>query len=719
MTAHRNLGPDIIALIHHVQLNETGWVDLALCRAIKFLLWMLDAPVTVDKIVASQSQIGLSHLSRQNVPAHLVKLCSEGGLVETSSGQYKLSEAERITVGKTVSDAEATETFVRKKVGGAAKSVDSRDPPPSDDDLWADFHAKFVVPFIHDFGARAYELLAGERQNDENADAVMNVLNGLSGPEKDVMQAMVSALLDRNSVECRTYVLRLLNSYFFQTAIRLPDSTIKKVFGPSRLKRKLRLVLDTNFLFSLLSLHENPSNEAVQLLAQTLNDLPSSVDFGLYVLHGTVLEFQRTLSNYEQQASQIRITRNIVEAGARAQVSGIIETYLKHCRDTGFTLNAKEYFAPYYEGITAVLRAKNVEILTSNEERNAQDQRIIDDAQDQLAFHKRRANGDPRRARSWEQVWHDIALWYSVSDRREGGASNLFDVGWLAVTIDNSLVAFDAHKRRYRGIPCVVHPAALAQALQLLMPSNENLDQTILSLMQLPFLGDKFDVADERATIKILAVLSRFENIDDLSVEAIGELLSDRALKAQILKDHDETKEVLLIQEALIEHQSELEVKHALELDILKSAVAQESESADQQRGRAAALAEKVEHLTDESVQREVTVQLQQFALYALIALLVDGALVGTLSILFWRWLYAHFGMVPSLAVLGLPLPATLSSLMIAAARLPLIIDNGFVRAAANIDKFFWYWYGVLIVAVVGGYFYDDWHTALSTLHMW
>ncbi len=47
----RDLGPDVKALIHHIQLNESGWIDRATSRAIKFLLWLHSDPMSLGDII--------------------------------------------------------------------------------------------------------------------------------------------------------------------------------------------------------------------------------------------------------------------------------------------------------------------------------------------------------------------------------------------------------------------------------------------------------------------------------------------------------------------------------------------------------------------------------------------------------------------------------------------------------------------------------------------
>jgi hypothetical protein len=709
----RKLGQDVFALIHHVQLNETGWLEHSVCRAVKFLMWLIDAPTTVEEIVTSQSQAGLAFLSRQNVDEALTTLTSHNEVLVNGTNTYKLSENERAKIAEEIEVAEATEAAVRTKVITAAIGANDSLRGVDQDVLWEAFHKEFVVPFIQDFGARAYELITGNSPASEHSDALGDLISHVPHEKQNEMRAMVFALLDHQSDDSRRYVLRLLNSYFFQTATRIPDATIKSVFA-NRVKRPIRLVLDTNFLFSLLSLHENPSNEAVQLLVQTIKSVPAAIDVRMYVLPTTILEFQRTLSNYEAQASQIRVTQNIVEAGVQAQISGVIETYLRRCQSSNYSISAKEYFAPYYDGLGAILKREGIEVLQVDEQNYSSDQRVIDDAQGQLAFHKKRAKGDPRRERSWDQIWHDVLLWYAVADRRQNSPLTLFDAGWLAVTIDYSLVAFDSYKRSRRGIPCVVHPASLAQMFQLLVPSNVKFEQATFLLMQLPFLGEKFDAADEKATIRILSALSRYENIDDLKVEAISELLGDRALKAKIEKADENPGEIELIREALIEHRKDMEAHHAEQIGKLREKFEEEAKVAAEQRGRADSLTSRVLKLENDNEGLKRRSEVQRFETFTIALMAGVGLVIALVGYLSWSWLRAKLSLFSTIAILMMPLPIALKMTKGRLARFCYAGDSRIAKVIESADRLFWFWLVVLTTAAVGGFFYDDvkslWH---------
>ncbi|RWO07656.1 MAG: hypothetical protein EOS07_17815 [Mesorhizobium sp.] len=558
---------DIIALVQHVELNESGWIDVAVTKAVRFLFWLMSTPATEADIFDQRTKVGLSELSRERIRNAIESLVEIGSLISVGNNLFKLAEQEITAIDSSVQDAGEIESKVREKVLAAAHEAAPDLPTGGDGTLWERFHGEFIAPFIKEFGARAYELITGAKTEVHQTAFISEFLGRFPDDQKAVLEAMILALLDKNNSSCRTYTLRMLNSYFFHSAITLPPDVIEKVFynKNGRVKR-LKLVLDTNFIFSLLQLHSNPSNEAVSLLLQTIARLPREIAIGMYVLPQTIQEFRRALVHYETLAKSFRVTKNVVDVGIKSNISGVLETYFKRVRDGGYCISSKEYFDPYHNDTVSLLNQHKVHVLEGDEEKYASNQATIDDAIEQQAFYKSKFINEPRRQKTYEQIWHDMVLWHYISDRRPSVSDTVFEAQWVGVTIDYGLMAFDSHKRKGRGIPSMVHPAALVQALQMLIPADENLERTILALMQMPFLFEAFNLEDEKVTQRILSSISRFEDIDDLSPEAIVEVLGNKALRTQMERPQGKDEELALVRDAIIEHAAELG-RRALEAD--------------------------------------------------------------------------------------------------------------------------------------------------------
>lgn len=556
MNRHRDVSPDIVALVHHIELNESGWVSTAIRKAVRFLIWMIGEPADISMILAERASLGLDKLTKEQTEAAINELLASDAILQVGNDKFKLAEAERQSLEESISTAGNVEEHVRKKVLKAAQTAGVSIGDDWEMKIWAGFHEEFVVPFIREFGARAYELMTGANTNVRQNIFISDFLGKFPDERRIVLEAMILAALDKSDENCRKYILTLLNSYFFQSAVSLPRFVTEKAFAKPGQERRLRLVLDTNFLFSLFKLHSNPSNEAVSMLQDLISRVPKPFSVDMYVLPSTIDEFQRSISYYQSVAERIRPTSGIVSAGVKSNVSGVIEAYLLRARESGYKITAKDYFDPYFNDIKSILNSYGVHVLNGEDKKYATDQSTIDDALDQKSFYASRTLAG-KREKTYERIWHDMVLWHFISDKRPEINDTIFDAEWVCVTIDFAFIAFDNHKRRGTGIPLLVHPASLVQAFQIIIPSDENLEKTILALMQMPFLFEKFDIEDERATQKILGTLSMYENIEELEEETILTILGNKVLRTKIGESQDATGEIALVRDAIVEHLAE------------------------------------------------------------------------------------------------------------------------------------------------------------------
>ena len=374
--------------------------------------------------------------------------------------------------------------------------------------------------------------------------------------------------LDPSVHAFRSYTLRLLNGHFFSLAHRHQRESLEALYGKVKRRPVIRCLLDTNFLYSVLELHENPSNDAAKALLQTIERARKYIDIRLYVFLPTIEEFKRSLASHEAVLSDVRPTQNISIAASQARLSGVVKKFFTESARSGCTISVKDYFEPYHRGLREILKAKGIALFNEKTEHYVKDQRLIDDALDQKSFHARAQKINKRKGRgnrTYEQIWHDVLLWYFIFDRRPTNVESIVDADTLGITIDYSLIGFDSFKRRtgIGGIPVVIHPATLIQVFQFFAPFDENIEEAIIDALRLPLLAQAFDADAEKTTLRILAKLSRYENIDDLQPETIRKLLESEILQDKLESPGSGEADIELIREALIEHAARSEVELA------------------------------------------------------------------------------------------------------------------------------------------------------------
>ncbi len=246
-----------------------------------------------------------------------------------------------------------------------------------------------------------------------------------------------------------------------------------------------------------------------------------------------------------------------VAFGVEGAVSGVVLRYLRAASESGGRLSAREYFAPYLSDLLAVLRSRGIELYNANINQLTVSQPVIDDILGQQEFEQRTY---PDRAKPYEALRHDVALWHLVAQRRPAGLQSPLDAVYWVVTVDYRLLGFDAFKQRRLGlsVPLCIHPTVLLQALQLWEPRSPDLDIALIHTVR-AFLPQVFDPHAEQVAIRILTALSRFENVDDLSEETIAAILLSQALRNRIGGTSDRVEQIALIRDALLSQYAERE----------------------------------------------------------------------------------------------------------------------------------------------------------------
>ncbi|WJJ93757.1 hypothetical protein [Neopusillimonas aromaticivorans] len=101
--AKKNLSPEIVSLIHHVELNESGWWKKAVSQVVRGVLWQSNSSLSQQQIQdALHHELGI-RLSGDILVSQLTMLSSQGSVVTLPGGCYKLSEQAR----QQLSDARA------------------------------------------------------------------------------------------------------------------------------------------------------------------------------------------------------------------------------------------------------------------------------------------------------------------------------------------------------------------------------------------------------------------------------------------------------------------------------------------------------------------------------------------------------------------------------------------------------------------------------------
>lgn len=306
------------------------------------------------------------------------------------------------------------------------------------------------------------------------------------------------------------------------------------------------------------------------------------------VLPPTLVEAKEALLRAEDRASRVVLTRNIAMGVSALTFRGAVQGFVEQARRPDGIRDAKRYFRPYIESLPSVLRDDGVEVFADAAiDAVASSQDVIDDILQQQEFESRRQGG----GKSYEQTKHDVVLWHFTRRRRVPGRESALDVRYWVVTIDFRFLGFNDFKLRNRREPPIcIHPASLLQLLRFWVPRSEDVDRALVGALRLPLLFKPFDASTERAVLRILETLARFENSDKLSAEAVQDIVQSRQLITRIGGTDSVEEQTALVRDELVMMESTLRERLAK----TEAAMADAKGEADTWRTEALRLQEQI-----------------------------------------------------------------------------------------------------------------------------
>lgn len=538
------LTKDLASVIHHVELHQSGWWEKTIQRFIMIVLYF-EGPTDkgqLCKLVNNNFKLGLDS---NTIDRQVEKMTQSSLLFVIDDNKIKLSQDEykKITIEYEAFDKieHAAKTFFKEIL--AEKSEFNN---VNLDEEWEKFDSEVLIPLINSLGARTYEMISG------SVIAKQESLKFLDN--KVYEREVILKFLDSSNPSVREYVLRKLNAYFCYESSKLSKETIEKISTISKQNIVFNVFVDTNFLFSILGLHDNPSNEAANSLIGLTNTISNKINVRYYITDLTIREAKGVLLAQKTEYEGLRYFPNVSEALQHTSASGFIKKYYEGERKK---VSFKEYCEHYINNFITYAEAKKVNLYNDKTlSEYTKKQKVIDDILEQQEQEdKKVALKSGRKGKSYEQLLHDIALWHFVKDKRNPVVESTLEARNWIVTIDNQFISFDKKKMfsEHSIIPICINPTNLIQLLQFWVPRSEAFEKAMFQNLKLPFLFHEFDTESEKITAKILKVLSVYEqHVNSLPSESMGRIIVNDSLRKQVESATSEKEREDLIENALI-----------------------------------------------------------------------------------------------------------------------------------------------------------------------
>jgi hypothetical protein len=549
------LPAELVSLVQYVELNKIGWWDKIVQHLITAVIWLSGKSLSVEGIADELKRSFSIDIDNYRLRSQIAVLCSNKTLVALPNDQFKISEQSLKGFEQEVKNTEEVEKRTRESFVAAIRDCC---PTLEPEEVWLSFNEGFLIPLIQEAGARLYELISSSPAMVYETVSFADFLQKYPSETHVALRNAVVLFWDPKKLHVRQYVLRYLNAYLFLEASNLQKETLDTLAKMAEHPPSFTIFVDTNFLFSILGIHENPSNEAAQSLLNLIRQIANKVTVKLCILPPTVEEAKRVLRWYNSTLSGLNLTPYLSDVAVESSLGGIILKFVQECRRAGRALRIEDYLAPYLTDLVQVAKSKGIEFLDEDLVAYATKKEVVDDILTQQQYEEKRPVGT--RIKSYETIEHDMILWHFTKDKRPSYIESPLEAGYWITTVDFRFLGFDAYKRKSQGeIPVCLHPATLTQIFQFWVARSQSLEEAMLSSLQLPLLSHDFDIDAEKATIRILESLSRFENVNNLSKETLSRIMVNEALRQKISGVADIQKQIELVREALIEENKRVE----------------------------------------------------------------------------------------------------------------------------------------------------------------
>jgi len=576
MTTNNCLLPkEAVALVQHIELNRAGWWDKTIYRLLLASVWLSDHPPSSNDIQAALKATFKLSMTTQKLMSTLDSLESRNMLLCLPNHTYRIPEEHRVVFEKEIAEAEKVEVESKALFSKLSAELGIEVEPEK---LWSDFEHEFLGPLIKQVGANTYHLIAGEKMTADRS-LVDRFLKPYHQELHTNLRALVATFIDPKKHAVCAHISRLLHARFCVEASGLSEDVLAKLNESAGKQVRFRMFIDTNFLFSLLELHENPSNAAAQELRDLIAQLKGSPRIDLVITPETIAEAKGSIAYTKGQLSGFPIGNNFTQAALQNKFSGMAMRFFSERLRRNGNLTPEEWFDPYLNNFVTIARSKGVELFNQKLDEYSTRQDVVDDILAVFKHEKRRPEG---RRKSYQKVAHDMVLWHCVNDKRLAYVESPVDADFWILTVDYRLIGFDEHKQKHskNKVPLCIHPASFIQLLQFWVPRTKEFEEAMLGNLRLPFLFQDFDAEGEKTSLKILKGIGRFEGGEGLSQDTITQVMLNDELRSRLQEGHTNESEIEieieLIRDALLEEvklHAEAQANNAKELQqkVLKS----------------------------------------------------------------------------------------------------------------------------------------------------
>ncbi len=144
------LPPEVISLVHHVELNKAGWWEKSLQRLILAAIWLADRPFTEETLVEAIRSSFHVVVDRNKLREQVNTLREEHTVVSLPEGTLRLTKAALSSFEEELREAEEITSHVQEKF---SRALEAHCPSLKFQETWEQFDQGLLIPLVREMGA--------------------------------------------------------------------------------------------------------------------------------------------------------------------------------------------------------------------------------------------------------------------------------------------------------------------------------------------------------------------------------------------------------------------------------------------------------------------------------------------------------------------------------------------------------------------------------------
>jgi hypothetical protein len=492
---------DINKIIRVLDLSKSDARDGTLDGIIKYIIFNSGSKGIEERRLSREILKELAlEVHEQDINDSLTRLDDEEVLEKTNKGNLKLVLDEELKLKQqTININESREArfnLFKTHIEKIATNIDYPIVEKEIDDLWEIFRT-FIYECYLTHGKNAISNFTnGENEHEDSVKQLVKKYRKEAANKKlsKILAKYIQIypkVIDSNILKYLTDLANKTESFY---SLGLSQEEYNKLYED--LKFDWIVFVDTNFIYSILSLHNHPENQAAKFLLELGTELGISFKYTTKTyneLNHKKADFEKYLEK-DLQPTQIKA---LLQSG---KLDNFAQSYYeKLIEDKDNTPHPSDIITHSQNSMkekSLVIYNSKFERLTNNEEYLLDQESqynsyltLLDEARVEKGL-RRKGQKDPL------QVQHDVFLREAILSLRKVNVTSMNTAKYFGVTLDKTLIKFDSYQLGKKAvgviIPTFFKPSILLKKLlkQAPLKTKEDYLRAFVSTISTPAIED-------------------------------------------------------------------------------------------------------------------------------------------------------------------------------------------------------------------------------------